>query len=271
MTDLHGYRYRSSVFLEYYVVQAERDEMSALRSALGLSSIDSEIAKAIRDFGVEQVVREVVTGIERAGGNSILNSLRGGGVSYLEILYDFVKKFQFENTLSYNDLLDLELPDRKAYPDEKASGIVFALSEEWEGKIVAEVLKRTYEHLTPAQRKDFDSAIAKTLERQGVSTGKGLAGAAGIMAIANMGGFATYTLLSTVLSTASFGALGFGAYTFASSLLHLVIGPVGWIALASYGAAWLARPDQKKCLSLILLISVLRQRVNAVAVSATRR
>lgn len=270
MTDLHGYRYRSSVLMEYYIVQASPDELGALHEALGLPSSKPEMAKAIRDYGIEQVIREIVSGIERAGGNSIMNSIRGEGVPYLEILRDFAEEFKIRKVLSYKTLLDLELPQRRVVSDKKANAIVFAYTERLENKIVAEVLKRTYDQLTPAQRKDFDAAIAVTLEKQGIGTGQKLAGAAGIMAIANVGGFATYTLLSTILSTASFGALGFGAYTFASSLLHVLIGPVGWIALASYGAAWLARPDQKKCLSLILLISALRQRVNAAATTSSR-
>ncbi len=259
MTFLHNYHYRSSRVLESYVAQAEKDEMKALRDALGLSPTESNFDN-VEDLK-KTYVRGIVTAIESAGGNSIVNLIRGGGVSYLEMLNDIAKQFRLANTLPSYQILNIEIPEIRAINDDDAMALIRSHTEDFENRIVAEFLRRAYERMNPDERMKFDDALERTLESRGISPGQKLAGAAGIMAVANMGGFATYTLVSSVLSAMSFGTLGFGAYTFASSLLHVLIGPVGWIALASYGATWLGRPDQKKCLSVIVLIAMLRQRI----------
>ena len=76
--------------------------------------------------------------------------------------------------------------------------------------------------MTPDQKKIFDTRVQEVANQFGVSSTKGLAGGAGLLVLGNLGGFAAYTLMTSVLSTLSFGALGFGAYTAASSLLGFV-------------------------------------------------
>lgn len=79
--------------------------------------------------------------------------------------------------------------------------------------------------------------------------------------VGNLGGFATYTLVSTVLGTLSFGMLGFGAYTFASSLLSVVLGPAGWLSLAAYGIFKLGSADAGKTVRLAAICAMTSQRL----------
>lgn len=82
------------------------------------------------------------------------------------------------------------------------------------------------------------------------------------MVAGNLGGFATYTLVSSVLSTLSLGTLGFGAYTAASSAVSVILGPVGWVALGTAGVYALGKPELKKTIPLVAMIGMVRQRVS---------
>ncbi len=78
-----------------------------------------------------------------------------------------------------------------------------------------------------------------------------------------MGGFATYTLMSTILSAASFGTLSFGAYTLASSALSLVLGPVGWVVLGALAVKKLGSPDKAKVIRLAATCALISERLEA--------
>jgi hypothetical protein len=86
-----------------------------------------------------------------------------------------------------------------------------------------------------------------------------------LLALGNAGGFATYTLMSTVLSTVSLGTLSFGAYTFASSALSVVLGPIGWVGLGLYGIHKLGAPDKAQVVRLAATCAVISQRLGGVS------
>ena len=75
-----------------------------------------------------------------------------------------------------------------------------------------------------------------------------------------LGGFATNTLLSTVMSAVSMGTLGFGAYTAASSILSVVLGPVGIVGVGAVALYQVASPNARKSLQAIATIAMVRQR-----------
>ena len=132
---------------------------------------------------------------------------------------------------------------------------------ETEKKILIKLLEKAYANMNPDQRREFDSKVTEVVRKFDDTSGKGLAGTAGLMALADLGGFATYTLMSTVLSTVTFGALGFGAYTAASSLLSLILGPVGWIAMGGAAIYAIAKPELKITIPLVANIAMIRQRL----------
>lgn len=112
-----------------------------------------------------------------------------------------------------------------------------------------------------AQIEEFDNSINQVVNEFGDNNHSGLVGTAGLMAIANLGGFATYTLLTSFMSAVSFGSLGFGAYTAATSLLSIAIGPVGWIALGSYAVFSLGKPSMSKLMPIVATVGAIRQRI----------
>ena len=111
------------------------------------------------------------------------------------------------------------------------------------------------------QLEEFDNSINQVVNEFGDNNHSGLVGTAGLMAIANLGGFATYTLLTSFMSAVSFGSLGFGAYTAATSLLSIAIGPVGWIALGSYAVFSLGKPSMSKLMPIVATVGAIRQRI----------
>lgn len=65
----------------------------------------------------------------------------------------------------------------------------------------------------------FNEHLSETVLKFNSSSIGTITGTAGLMALANLGGFATYTFLTSMMSALSFGTLGFGAYTAATSFL----------------------------------------------------
>lgn len=124
------------------------------------------------------------------------------------------------------------------------------------GKVAADI----YTKMTPEQQAEVNrkfEAVARSLPDRDLRKA-GTAGA--LLVMGNLGGFATYTLMSTVMSAVSMGTLGFGAYTAASSVLSVVLGPVGIVGVGAVALYQVASPDARKSLQAIATIAMVRQR-----------
>jgi len=119
----------------------------------------------------------------------------------------------------------------------------------------AEELKKAKDRLD-----NFDAQLSQTVNQYDSSQLGKITGTAGLMVLANLGGFATYTFLTSMMSTLSFGTLGFGTYTAATSFLSVVIGPVGWAGLGLWAIITLGKPDMNKMILLVATLSAIRQR-----------
>ena len=231
------------------------------------------------------------------GGHGIANFFRGGrGVGYLEILHDALEELgisnqeqptaMFENSYSIKHLDELyEIPQEGAVaarfkadaaakgfrttPYTKAELTVLRdaagrYAEQCELSIVNSILQTTYSKMSADERSQFDQQVVKVASQFTLNKDpSALTGTAGLMVVANLGGFATYTLMSSVLSAISLGTLGFGAYTAASSLLSVVIGPVGWLTLGAVAAYKFGRPELNKTIPFIATTAMIRQRIKA--------
>ncbi|GAA5143280.1 hypothetical protein [Thalassotalea piscium] len=131
---------------------------------------------------------------------------------------------------------------------------------ELEEAILKKVLKLSYENMSEDDRKEYDKKIKEIAVNHGISS-TSIFGAAGLMTVANLGGFTTYMLMSSFLSVVSFGTLGFGAYTAASSILSTIIGPVGWAALGVYALYKWSQPNYEKLIPAVITVSLIRQRI----------
>lgn len=131
---------------------------------------------------------------------------------------------------------------------------------ELEDDVLRKTLKLSYENMSKDERAEFDVKVREIASQQGISS-QNIIGAAGLMTVANLGGFSTYMLMSSFLSVISFGTLGFGAYTAASSLLSTIIGPVGWAALGIYAVYKWTRPDFKKLIPAVITVAMISKRL----------
>ena len=202
------------------------------------------------------------------GGHSVMNLLRNQGLSYLEILNDVAKKLKISEITPYYggsvekpSLSDFDSLNELKFSEEKAIEMGEKYAKQVENKIVVELLKVAYEKMTPEQKKEFDDKMQELASQYGSNSGKKLSGIAGVMMLGELGGFATFILLTKTMSILSFGLLSFGAYTTATSLLGVILGPVGWSALGLTALYKLGKPDYKKVIPLVISVGLVRQRI----------
>lgn len=198
----------------------------------------------------------------KEGGHGIVNLWRNQGTGYLDIVDEVADELNITGLSSYNlSVKYYEEKDDLIYSEEvsRQKGIEYA--EKAEEKIILKLLELVYEKLDDDKREEFDKQINKVAQKFDSSMTKSLSGASGLLAIGNLGGFATYTFLTSALSTISMGTLGFGAYTAATSLLSIALGPVGWAALGVAGVFALGKPKYEKLIPIVAIIGAIRQRI----------
>ena len=90
--------------------------------------------------------------------------------------------------------------------------------------------------------------------------------AAAAMVAAELSGFGIYMLATSGLSALAGLAgitLPFAAYTTLTTVMGVIIGPVGWVGVGLYAIWQLSGPNYKKLIPAILYIAMLRHRVAA--------
>lgn len=208
-----------------------------------------------------------------AGGHGVANWLRGQGTGYIDMLDDVVDSLKVGGVPSYRgervfDGLSLWQIDEvesiriNKRDTEKCLKLGIAHVEMAENKVLIQLLESAYKNMSQSQRLAFDARVREVANQFGSTSGKNIAGGAGLMVLGNLGGFATYTLMSTILSTISFGALGFGAYTAASSVLSFVLGPAGWVAMGGAAIHAMGKPELKTTIPLVANVAMIRQRLS---------
>lgn len=206
-----------------------------------------------------------------AAGHRVFNAIRGVGVSYGELLSDSADALGLQEAPSYFSRTKLgwtmsELDNMKSavadgVPEHVRVEMVDSFVDLVERLLLTKLLSVAYDRATPEQRRAIDAGVKEFSKTTGDKRLAGLPTAAALLAVGNLGGFATYTLASTVLSALSFGSLGFGAYTFASSALSVLLGPVGWLALGLAAAAKLGGPRKSEVVRVAATAALTSQRI----------
>ncbi len=196
-----------------------------------------------------------------AGGHSFGNWSRGMGIGYLELVSDTAEDLKVTPLPMYEEKVRWDAPRFAGTAPADADVRVKKWVEDLEQKVLIKALQVSYEGMNPQQRAAFDAHLNSVAQRFGGKWNGRLAGTAGIMAVGSMGGFATYTLLTTAMHAVTFGALSFGAYTAAASLLHLVLGPVGWTALGGLAILKLGAPKTAELVPIVCNVAIVRQRL----------
>ena len=205
----------------------------------------------------------------KCGGHGISNFIRGQGTGYLDIIDDIAKELKIEELIPpyysaneeelsishFDDILLLKTTKE----DGIRRGVEYA--EKVEEEIIIKLLEVSYEKMSPEEKVVFDKKINEVAQRFGSDPSKKLIGTAGLMVLGNLGGFATYTFLTTAMSAISMGTLSFGVYTSATSALSLFLGPVGWAGLGVATLYTLGKPKYQKLIPIVATIGSIRQRI----------
>ncbi len=196
------------------------------------------------------------------GGHGFANIYRGQGTGYLDIVDEVADELKITNIPSYNFKVKYydEIEALK-YTQEEAKLLGIEYAEKVEEKIILKILEKTYEKMSDQDKVSFDEQMNNIAKEFDSNISQKLAGAGGLMALGNMGGFATYTFLTSAMSTITAGTLGFGAYTAATSLLSIVLGPVGWAGLGAAAVLALGKPDYQKLIPIVATVGAIRQRL----------
>ncbi len=217
--------------------------------------------------------KALLISILNAGGHGIFNTIRGKGISYAELLYDACSIAKVNNLtklyspihegISLNSLDLVGSTLAQSITEDVRATITLNRVDSYERKLLAQITVAMYERMTPEERRKVDEQVIKLSKTLEGGSLKGLSTSAALLVIGNLGGFATYTLLSSILGALSMGTLSFGVYTLASSMLSVVLGPVGWLALGGYALYKFGGPNPAKVLQLAATCSMIDQRLRS--------
>jgi uncharacterized protein YaaW (UPF0174 family) len=221
--ELEGRLYES-MSPELVLGSGTAEERANLATILGLPSPATEqaLAEALR----------------KAGSHSLASLIRGGHVSYEEVVADVA----------------VRLGAARPSPGAAAATV--------ERVAIAAALEHMLSNASPSQR----TAILAELARSQTSSSTALATATGAVVVANLTGFGLYMAASSALAAVT-GAIGltlpFAIYTGMSSVLATVAGPVGWAVLAAWAVVRLGSADHKKTIPGVIAIAAVRARLIA--------
>lgn len=253
--------YSTSDLGQNVLSRASNDELLALTR---IFNEKAQVPKSSKDLTAE---------ICMAGGHAVANWLRSQGVAYSELLHDVASMLKVDGVEPLDEVtasgLSVADMDKRAF----SAAVTANVTRTWhcpldnymlhhEQAIVRKFMADSYQRMTPAQRAEVDRKvheIAETLLGSGI---KGLSASAAFLVVANAGGFATYMLMSTVISTLTVGIASFGVYTAAASVLHVLLGPPGWAALGLTAVYKLGGPNKQQCVKAVLALAMLRCRLS---------
>lgn len=158
---------------------------------------------------------------------------------------------------SYSDMIDLAAKNFKLKRDTKNDA-------DLEKYIISTQFEKMIKKMDKKDREVLELEITKIAEEKfGKKNLNLVLSSSGILA-ANLGGFATYTMATSLLGGIS-SALGvvlpFAAYTTLTSAISLALGPLGVGALSLWGVHKLTSANIKSTILVVLEIAAIRERL----------
>lgn len=188
---------------------------------------------------LHQVVDDIVFEIRTFGGNTIANVVRGGGVSYAEVVKDVAAKMKAKT------------------PDD-------ASVDERELALLLKILDESVSKMSPEQRAELEEEFRKA----GVANPSVRAGVPIAAMLAQTGiqltGFMAYRIAVIVANAVAKFVLGRGLSFAANAALTRAIGifagPVGWVISGMWTAIDLAGPAYRVTIPSVCHVAFLRQK-----------
>lgn len=242
-------RYLSNKELINILTKATEDERLALTQVLNRS--------ARYPYDAIKLQEEICS----YGGNSIANFWRGQGTAYLDIVCDVVEELNISELLPYIDIEDFDIIESLEFSKEIAMQKGIEYTEKAEEKIILKLLEIAYENMSSEEKLTFDHQINEVAKKFDSNSNTLLAGSAGLLVLGNLGGFATYTFLTSAMSTISAGTLGFGAYSTATYLLSMILHPISLAGVIGFSLYKLGSADMQKLIPIVAIVGAVRQRI----------
>ena len=160
-------------------------------------------------------------------------------------------------TVTYSDMLDMV---GDVFKEDRNRQI----DSEYERSLVELAFRNMVSSLENTDRKLLEHELSHYAENELGSKNTVLMLTSGGLLAGNLGGFATYTMSTSLLASGS-SALGlslpFAAYTSLSTVLSTILGPIGVSAVGLWGAHKMAAPDVKTTVLIVLAVAAIRARL----------
>lgn len=246
-----------------------RDLLDKLRKLIGEKEEELQQVKGDpADFSLLQLLsmanEEERAGLEKFVGTSFESpeqfdlTVRKKATHDIRSLIKRIKGVEKEFSIaSYSDMLDLVGNKLKL----KREG---RIDRDFEAHLVKTAFDKMVESMDEKDRKLLEHEIAKYADAHLGKKNLTFALSSSGLVAANLGGFATYTMASSLLAgvSSSLGVgLPFAAYTTLSSALSAVMGPIGIITLGSWGLHKITSPNIKVTILTVLAVASIRERL----------
>lgn len=230
-TDLELLRYADNEMLEVLVQHFIFDKDGKTRNSESLSG-NKEFIDAKGDY--RKVWQPIAAELQHFGGDTLVNLVRRSGVSYREILIDVCKRI-------------------KVKTDYKAETINI------EQAMFAKLIETSWKEMSDEEK----AALQKMLKVDPKLAGPGAMAA--IIAVINMGGFASYQVAMIVANSIAKMIMGKGLQLAANAGLARVIGvlsgPIGLAITAVFSVPAITGPAFRVTLPAVIQVAVIRQQL----------
>ena len=159
---------------------------------------------------------------------------------------------------SYSDMLDLAGEQFKVKREDRED-------HDFEIHIIQTAFDQMVNKMDEKSRKALEHEVKKYAEEHLSSSNLDIVLSSSSLLAANLGGFATYTMASSLLAgvTSIFGlTLPFAAYTGLSTIISTALGPIGFGALGLWGLKKITSADIKTTVLVVLAAASIRERLS---------
>ena len=215
-----------------------------------------------------------------AGRSGLTTAETLGRASYLEMLRDAAETIGADRVWwtartgpTGIDLASIDAARGTSLRDPSQRDAAAALKawvDELETEVLRSILGMLQLRLAPTQRTRLAQAVVQRAGRHGIDLSDSVT-PGGDLSVLHLGGFATYTALSTALGFVSATLPALSGYALASSLLGAMLGPAGRPLLGDAPAGRPIGPNARRMLRLVATVAMIRQGAAASAPKGVAR